>query len=210
MKRLVIVRHAQSEANAVGSLHCTVPGPALTEQGLEQAERLVDALADEDVRSVWSSTMTRARQTATPLAKARGVELRQHDGFKEAYLGDLHDRRDAEAHEAFDDVYASWIVRGELENRCPGNGESGDEVIKRWLAALDEVVLERADGVAVVVSHGAATRLAVARLARIEPTWALTHHLPNTGQVVLDEEDGRWVCRSWGGLRPDSAGFPHR
>ncbi|SHN47956.1 histidine phosphatase family protein [Cryptosporangium aurantiacum] len=201
-RRLIIVRHAQSEANAIGSLHCTVPGPELTEQGREQAEKLVASLADEDVRSVWSSTMTRAQQTAEPLAAARELDLRVHDGFKESYLGDLHDRRDAEAHEAFDDVYASWLVRAELENRCPGGGESGAEVLGRWLGALDEVVVSLDDGAAVVVSHGAATRLAVSRLAQIEPTWALTHHLPNTGHIVLDEEDGRWACRSWGGLRP--------
>ncbi|MFB9319526.1 histidine phosphatase family protein [Cryptosporangium minutisporangium] len=202
MRRLIIVRHAQSEANAVGSLHCTVPGPALTAQGVEQAEKLVATLADEDVRAVWSSTMLRARQTAEPLAVSRDLPVQVHDGFRESYLGDLHDRRDAEAHEAFDDVYASWLVRAELEVRCPGGGESGAEVLERWLGALDEVVLGLDVGTAVVVTHGAATRLAVSRLAHIEPTWALTHHLPNTGHIVLDEEDGRWACRSWGGLQP--------
>jgi broad specificity phosphatase PhoE len=202
MRRLIIVRHAQSEANAVGSLHCTGPGPELTKLGLEQAEDLADDLADEDVRTVWSSTMTRARQTAEPLAAAHNLPVKQHDGFKESFLGELHDRRDAEAHEAFDDIYASWLVRGELDNRCAGGGESGTEVLDRWLSALDEVVVGLDGGTAVVVSHGAATRLAVARLAHIEPTWALTHHLPNTGQVVLEERDDRWVCRSWGGLQP--------
>jgi probable phosphoglycerate mutase len=201
MRRLIIVRHAQSEANAIGSLHCTVPGPPLTELGHEQARALVDALAREDVRAVWSSTMTRARQTAEPLAAARGLAVQQRDGLKEAYLGELHDRTDAEAHEAFDDVYAAWMVGGDPEASCIG-GETGTEVLTRWLGALDEVVIGLEDGVAVVVSHGAAARLAIARVASIDPAWVLTHHLPNTGQVVLDEVAGGWECRSWAGRRP--------
>jgi broad specificity phosphatase PhoE len=75
-------------------------------------------------------------------------------------------------------------------------------VLDRWLSALDEVVIGLDEGVAVVVSHGAAARLAIARLAGVDPAWVLTHHLPNTGQVVLDEVDGRWVCDSWAGRRP--------
>src|ERR1700759_1664828 len=99
MRRLIVVRHAQSEANAVGSLHCTVPGPPLTELGQEQAGALAETLAGDDVRAVWSSTMTRAWQTAEPLAAALGLVVHQREGFKEAYLGELHDRTDAEAHE---------------------------------------------------------------------------------------------------------------
>ena len=93
LRRLIIVRHAQSEANAVGSLHCTVPGPALTDQGLEQAEKLVATLADEDVRSVWSSTMIRARLSAhqsiddlVPAAVARHIVVHHLYGA----VGDLH------------------------------------------------------------------------------------------------------------------------
>ncbi|MFI5955879.1 histidine phosphatase family protein [Cryptosporangium sp. NPDC051539] len=203
MRRLIVVRHGQSEANVDGSLHCTVPGPQLTDRGRQQAEELAEALATEDVRAVWCSTMTRAAQTAAPVASAKGLSVREHDGFKEAYLGELHDRRDAEAHEAFDDLYASWVVRGELGNRCAGGGESGTEVLDRWLAALDDVVLGLDEGTAVVVTHGACARLSVTRLAQVDPTWALSHHLPNTGRIVLDEDGDRWVCRSWAGLQPD-------
>lgn len=201
MRRLIVVRHGESEANVVGSLHTSVPGPGLTAPGFAQAEALVDALAGEDVRAVWASTMTRARETAAPLAAARGLEVRVVDGLRECYLGLLDDRRDAEAHELFDDVYTGWMVGGELDLRPPG-GESGTEVADRWLAALDGVLADLAEGAAVVVSHGAASRLALARRTDVDPGWALRHHLPNTGIVVADEVDGVWRCRSWGGLVP--------
>ncbi len=209
-RRLIVVRHAESEANVIGSLHCTVPGPPLTGQGHVQAAAVTEALADQDVRAVWASTMLRAQQTAGPIAAARGLDVGVHDGLREANLGDLHDRTDDEAHALFDDIFVGWVMAAEPELRCPGEGESGTEVAARWLGAVEEVVKDLDGGAAVVVSHGAATRLGVSRLAGIDPGWALRHHLPNTGVVVLDEVDDAWICRKWAGVDPVRSGTPLR
>ena len=213
-RRLILIRHAQSEANVVSSLHCQVPGPAITELGHEQAATLVDALADEDIRSIWASTMTRAQQTAGPLAAARGLELRIRDGLREVDVGDLNDRRDDEAHDVFQDVVAGWMLRGELSLRCPG-GESGAEIIARFTAVLDEVLSTAHDGTAVVVAHGAALRTTLLGLCGLDPTFVFSHHLPNTGQVVVDipdDVDGALACRTWAGQVPllGTPGASHR
>jgi broad specificity phosphatase PhoE len=199
---LILVRHGESEANVVGSLHCKVPGPALTALGLQQAEALIDGLAGEDVRAVWASTMLRAQQTAAPLAAALGVEVRLHDGLRESDLGDLHDRCDTEAHGLFDDVFAGWTLDADLSLRCPG-GESGQEIADRFGAAITEVLADLTEGAAVVVSHGAAVRLALLGLCGLDPAFVLRHHLANTAYAVVDlDGDGRFACRTWGGLVP--------
>ncbi len=200
-RRLIFVRHGQSEANVVDSLHTSVPGPPLTALGQEQATALVGALADEDVRSVWSSTMTRAQQTAAPLAAARGLDVRIRDGLRETSVGDLEERRDAEAHDLFGDVVAGWMLRGDLSLRCPA-GESGAEIIARFAAAVGEVVAGLDEGTAVIVSHGAALRTTLLGLCGLDPVFVLTHHLPNTGFVVVDLVDDGYVCRTWAGLAP--------
>ncbi len=202
VRRLILVRHAESEANVVGSLHTRVPGPPLTALGRQQAVMLVDALADQDIRSVWASTMTRAQQTAAPLAAARGLTVAIRDGLKECHLGELHDRRDAEAHALFDDVFAGWMLGADLTLRCPGDAESGEEVVTRVRAVLDEVVAGLDEGVAVIVSHGAALRLTMLGLCGLDPAFALRHHLANTGYAVVDLLDGAYTCRTWGGLMP--------
>jgi probable phosphoglycerate mutase len=200
-RRLIFVRHAQSEANVVDSLHTRVPGPPLTELGQEQAVALVGALADEDIRSIWVSTMTRAQQTAAPLAAALGLEVEVRAGLREASVGDLEERRDAEAHDLLGDVVAGWMLRGDLLARCPG-GESGEEIIARLIGVVDEVVAGLDEGTAVVVSHGAALRTALLGLCGLDPTFVLTHHLPNTGFVVVDLADDGYACRTWSGLVP--------
>ncbi|WP_139805824.1 histidine phosphatase family protein, partial [Mycobacterium avium] len=55
----------------------------------------------------------------------------------------------------------------------------------------------------VVVSHGAAIRLAAAVLAGVEADFALDHHLDNAQSVALTPiTDGRWSCVRWGTLTP--------
>ena len=96
---------------------------------------------------------------------------------------------------------AAWTVGGDPDLDCAG-GESASDVITRYLAAVDKVLADLDGGTAVIVSHGAATRLSVARLAGVDAAFVLRHHLPNTGYVVVDEVDGEWVCTQWNGLAP--------
>lgn len=202
--RLILVRHGESEANVVDSLHTQVPGPPLTELGRKQADALVDALADEEIRAVWASTMLRAQQTAAPLAAALGLQVRIEDGLREVDVGDLHDRCDAEAHDQFGDVMVGWMLRGDTSLRCPG-GECASDVTGRFGATLTAVLAEVEDGAAVVVAHGAALRLTLLGLCGLDPAFVLSHHLPNTGVVVVDVTDGEFTCRNWAGLVPKFA-----
>jgi len=202
IERLILVRHGQSEANVVDSLHTAVPGPPLTALGHEQAEQLLEALAGEDVRSVWASNMTRAQQTAAPLAAARGLDVQVRDGLREVDVGDLHDRRDAEAHDLLSDVLAGWMLRGELSLRCPG-GECGSDLTTRFGAVLKEIVDSGDGGAAVVVAHGAALRTTLLGLCGLDPAFVLAHHLPNAGYVVVDLDGDDYACRTWAGLPPN-------
>lgn len=89
----------------------------------------------------------------------------------------------------------------------PG-GESGNDVLDRYVAVLTALRMRHLDddswhGDIVVVSHGAAIRLAAAVLAGVDGGFALEHHLANTEAVILAPiTDGRWSCLQWGALTP--------
>jgi probable phosphoglycerate mutase len=89
----------------------------------------------------------------------------------------------------------------------PG-GESGDQVLDRYLPVLSELRTHYLDDTdwtrdIVVVSHGAAIRLTAAVLADVASSFVLDHHLANTEAVVLaPEAGGRWRCEQWGALTP--------
>jgi phosphohistidine phosphatase SixA len=67
--RVILVRHAKAEQGHPDGLR------PLTPAGREKAEELGRQLADERPDAVVSSPLVRAVQTATPIAKAAGVEL---------------------------------------------------------------------------------------------------------------------------------------
>jgi len=79
---VTFVRHAQSEANASGTINTDVPGPGLSPLGKDQAEQVAHQLGHKDYDSIYASTMTRTQQTAAPLAAELGkqapMSLRDH------------------------------------------------------------------------------------------------------------------------------------
>jgi broad specificity phosphatase PhoE len=62
-------------------------GPELTELGWRQAHRVVDALASVPLAALYTSPLRRARQTAQPLAEARGLEAVVAPGLAEYDAG---------------------------------------------------------------------------------------------------------------------------
>lgn len=194
--RLVLVRHGRTAANVARVLDTRLPGSPLDDLGRTQAQAVARRLAEHPVTAVHASRATRARQTAEPVAAAHGVAVRVLDGVHEVSCGEFEGRSDPEARAAFDAVYGAWW-RGELDARLPG-GESALEVRARYLPAVADIVAG-ADGDVVLVSHGAAIRLAAAALLG---DGVPTRYVPNTGLVVLRPAGPGWVLDHWDAAVP--------
>ena len=76
---LYIIRHGESQGN-VGQ---DVENPRLTELGQKQAELLALRLRNVKFDAILSSPLTRAVQTATPLAELRGMPITVFDELYE-------------------------------------------------------------------------------------------------------------------------------
>lgn len=211
--RLLLVRHGQTSSNVGHHLDTVTPGADLTELGRRQAAAVPAALAGEDLRAVYVSTLVRTHQTAEPTAEAFGLQPRERAGIREIAAGDYEMRNDAEAIEGYLGTIFAWD--DDPERRVPG-AESGAEVFARF----DEVVAEAHrevgdDGTALVVSHGAVIRAwSAARADNVDLGYAASHWLPNTGMVALEgDPDAGWTVACWtqtplGGvhLRSDDTG----
>jgi probable phosphoglycerate mutase len=194
--RLVLARHGRTTANAARILDSRPPGAPLDEHGRAQADRLAARLAGHPVRAVHASHAIRAQQTAAPVAAAHGLDVEVLDGVHEVSVGHLEGRSDEPALEAFHEVYAAWW-RGELHAHLPG-GESALDLRARFLPVVDRLAAD-GDGDVVVVSHGAAIRMAAgALLGDTTETW----YVPNTGLVVLRREPQGWLLESWDTAEP--------
>jgi probable phosphoglycerate mutase len=193
--RLLLARHGRTTANAAHILDSRPPGASLDEQGRAQAGLLAERLADHPVRAVHASRAIRTQQTAAPVAAAHGLAVEVVDGVHEVSIGELEGRSDEAAFEVFFEVYHAWW-RGDLEARLPG-GESALDLRARFLPAVERIA--DGDGDVVLVSHGAAIRMAAAALLgdTVE-----TLYVPNAGLVVLRREPQGWVLESWDTAEP--------
>ncbi len=203
--RLILVRHGQTHANVQRRLDTRPPGADLTDLGVQQARAFARSRAHPPGLLLHSVAL-RAEQTAGAIGTEFAVAAVQVDGIHEVQAGELEDRDDDAAIAEFNTVYQRWH-QGDLDVAMPG-GESGRDVLDRYLPVLTELRLSYLDDRdwsrdIVVVSHGAAIRLAAATLAGVDGSFVLDHHLANTEAVALAPiTDGRWSCVQWGSMTP--------
>jgi broad specificity phosphatase PhoE len=204
-KRLVFVRHGQSEGNVRGQLDTAPPGTALTELGRRQAAVFAAAWSSP-VGLLVNSVARRAIQTAAEIDAQLGIGAHEVAGIHEVQAGDLEGREDRASVDQFDSIYKQW-QHGALDVAMPG-GETGQQVLDRYLPVVNQLRLRHLDnhdraGDILVVCHGAAIRLVAAHLAGVDVDFAVEHHLANAECVVLSPiTDGRWSCVQWGALTP--------
>jgi broad specificity phosphatase PhoE len=162
----------------------------LDETGLAQAERAARLLAALRPDLIVSSDLSRAARTAAPLARLTGLEVILDKDLRERSGGSWEGLTDAEIRERYPDEHATWT---------PPDGEPGALVADRVAAALlraASAVAERVtgrDGLAVVVSHGAALRLGMSRvLGMPDDLFNVLGPLSNCSWSVLGVRHGRW------------------
>ncbi|MGW8381002.1 histidine phosphatase family protein [Streptomyces sp. ODS28] len=68
------MRHGEVE-NPEGILYGRLPGYHLSDLGRRMADRVAEHLAERDVTRVVASPLERAQETASPIAKAHGLDI---------------------------------------------------------------------------------------------------------------------------------------
>jgi broad specificity phosphatase PhoE len=135
------------------------------------------------VRSLWTSDLSRARETAEIVGARLGLTPRADARLREGARGRWEGRLFDDVAAAEPDLYADWR-RGGAEFRFPG-GESLAEQQQRVLAALAEI--EASDELpALVVCHGGSIRVV---LCRDDPRGLDAFHtfeVPNVTVVELE------------------------
>jgi probable phosphoglycerate mutase len=160
MTTLLLVRHGHTDA-AGKRLTGRAPGVHLNELGRRQAERLVERLDGVRIDAIVSSPLERCRETAAPLAKARGRAVDVGRAWIEVGYGEWTGRSISQLRRT-----KLWrrVMLAPSNVRFPG-GESLLEVQGRAVDASLDIAARHARGTIVVVSHADVIRLLVAHLA---------------------------------------------
>ncbi len=161
-RRLVLLRHGRTEWNhsrrAQG--HADVP---LDEVGHAQAQAAAPYLAAMRPVRLWSSDLARAAQTAEHVAAACGLEIAYDARLREFSVGERTGMTWDEAVQEFPQI-AEGVGLGEQLRGVPG-AETDEDVLARIVPALEDCAAALEPGeTGVVVTHGAALRLAIGGL----------------------------------------------
>lgn len=139
---LLIVRHGRPERSL------DTADPPLSETGREQAKALAQRLAPEPIDNIISSTMTRAAQTAAPLAEVKGLELVQRDDLREAHE---HSGRYVPAEEmSMDDDFMKAMAEDPMTIFEHGYDHFRDGVV----GAFEDIIASHRGKTVAVVCHG--------------------------------------------------------
>ena len=159
--RIYMVRHGATKLSSEDRFAGAVD-VELSDEGKFQAERLAERLADDSLKAVYCSPMTRTIQTATILAAPHNISLVQKDGLREINHGHWEGMRRADVEARFPEEYAAW-EEDPLTFAAQG-GEAGVNVIARALPVIREIVLEHRGQNVLIVSHKATLRLIISSL----------------------------------------------
>jgi broad specificity phosphatase PhoE len=161
LRGVLLARHGETDDNVEPLRFQGWTDTRLNATGRRQAFELAQKIAtrEEPVASLWSSDLSRARETATTVGAAIGLrpllDWRLREGMRGRWEGHLFD----EIEDAEPDAYAAWM-RGGASFRFP-DGESLDEQQQRVIAALTDIHA-RGPLPALVVCHGGSIRAMLA------------------------------------------------
>ena len=189
--RLILIRHGETDWNIEGRWLGQADVP-LNARGREQAGQIALLLKDVGLAAIYTSDLTRARETAEVLARARQLGVRIDPRLREIHQGEWQGLHLAEIQTRYTETFRSR-QENPLQVAPPG-GETASQVRERVLAAVNDIVQTHAGDTVVIVSHGFA--LAVILVYHqgipIEKIWDL---IPENAQVNIIDVNNSVIKR---------------
>ena len=153
--KFIMIRHGFSVANNEKRFagHSDFP---LTDLGKIQAERCAEALKDEKIDVIYASDLSRAFETAVPIARSHKLEIVPHKGLREIFAGEWEGKAFSELEEEYPESFGVW--KNDLANAHPDGGESICQLYNRILATMKELANENEGKTICIATHATPVR----------------------------------------------------
>ncbi len=155
MTTLYVVRHAEAEGNIYRRVHGTYDG-YITKNGEAQIERLRDRFAAVKVDAVYTSDLSRTRQTATAIYEEKDIPVHFCKELREFHFGIWEDLTWGELVQDHPEQYHNWTY--DPMNFQVEGSETYLSMYRRVKAKLDEIVAAHPNETVAVVTHGTVIR----------------------------------------------------
>ena len=155
MAKLYLLRHGQSEWNILNKVQGQ-QNTALTEKGIEQAQKAAIRLIKENIDVIYSSDLKRAYQTAEVIGDKLSLEVNTLCGIREMNFGTWEGLPIETIERDHLDHYKTW--RTAPHEITFVDGENLAKVQERALAAVNKIISETSHKNILLVSHGTAIK----------------------------------------------------
>ncbi len=133
--RIYVVRHGESEANIRKEFGLS-PESRLTRSGEEQVKLLSERLKPVPINTIFTSDLTRAKQTAEIIAKERNLAVLTKKALHERSYGKLNGKTEEEIRIELTGVYQEYLAMSDRDKyfyKLVHDMETVDEALSRFL-----------------------------------------------------------------------------
>ena len=159
MPLLLLIRHGENDYTKSHKLAGRLPRVHLNEHGKKQAEALAESLKGVPIKSIYSSPLERAMETASPIANALNLTIQKEKGLLETNVGDWQGRSLKRLYRV-----KHWKVVQRAPSRAQfPNGETFYECQSRIVSTIDSILSRhKPKDIIACVFHADPIKLAVA------------------------------------------------
>jgi len=190
MTSIYLVRHGQTAWNKEEIFRGRTDIP-LDEIGLKQAELAGEYFKAMVIQGVYSSPLSRAWQTAEPIALFQNLKAQPIEGIIDMSFGNWEGHALQEIERIDPETYRQWREEPHLA-KLPG-GESLDDVRFRAMAALEWVIKKHPEGSVVLISHRVVNKVLICGILGIDNShfWQIAQ---DTAAInLIQYKRGRYV-----------------
>ena len=180
--RILVLRHGQSEWNALGKWQGQADVP-LTDVGREQAYRAAELLGQFDL--IAASDLQRAHETASIISNTLGIgPVIVDHRLRETHVGEW----EGLTHNDIERDYPGYLT----EHKRPPSFETEESLIARFTAAITDIAVQCVGGEALCVAHAGVIRVMRRALGVADP------RIPNLGgcHFFITPNSGRDTLRA--------------
>ncbi|MSP97869.1 MAG: histidine phosphatase family protein [Betaproteobacteria bacterium] len=192
--RLCIVRHGETAWNAEHRVQGQLDVP-LNAVGQAQALAASKVLSREIFDAIYSSDLSRARQTAEPTAGLLSLNIVVDKDLRERHYGIFERLTYAEVKVRFPGDYARFEARDpEYAFRT---GEALKDFFDRSIAAVSKIAQQHENQSVLIFTHGGVLDMLYRHIGGLSISAERNFGIPNAGLNRIEVTSAGWQVRAW-------------